>query len=57
MPREQFFNDFNNQFDKTSKRVARWAIVSTIASLALSLGILGFIGWVIVMFMKHFGVI
>lgn len=52
-----FHNTFNNHFDKTTKRVARWAIVSTVASLVLSLTVLGFIGWVIVMFMRHFGVI
>ena len=51
------FNDFNKQFDKTTKRVATIAVVGTIASTVLGLGLLGFIGWVIVMLMKHFGVI
>ena len=47
------FDNFNKQFEKTRKM----AIVGAIISAAVGLGVLGFIGWVIIKVMAHFSVI
>lgn len=47
------FNNFNRQFEKTSKMAIGGAIISA----AIGLGVLGFIGWVIIKVMVHFGII
>jgi len=46
------FKDFDLRFEKTRKL----AIGGMIVSAVVSLGILGFIGWVIVKLLSHFGV-
>lgn len=45
--------EFNRRFNQTR----RLAIGGMIVSAAVSLGVLGFAGWVIVKLLAHFGVI
>lgn len=46
-------DDFDKEFNKAQKTmVVVWAV-----GVLVSLGVLGFLGWVIVMVMKYFGVI
>lgn len=46
-------DDFDKEFNKAQKTmVAVWVV-----GVLVSLGVLGFLGWVIVMVMKYFGVI
>ena len=49
------FND--KDFDNHFKATRRLAVIGGFVSMAVSLSILGFIGWVIVKLMAHFGVI
>ena len=57
-------NQFDRDFDKQFKQMKRGfgsavalMAVYAIFSLAVTLGILGFIGWVIIKLMQHFQVI
>lgn len=53
----QDFNKFSKEIDRDITRVKKWGIIWGIFSLILGLGLIGFIIWVIVMFMQFFGVI
>lgn len=48
---------FNREFDKDWKRAHRWFWVGSVASIVFGLLVTGFIAWVIIMVMRHFGVI
>jgi hypothetical protein len=45
--------DFDNHFKATRRLAVIWGFIS----MAVSLSILGFIGWVIIKLMAYFGVI
>lgn len=47
------FDDFDKKFEQTRKAAIYWSIIS----VAFSLGFVGFIIWVIIKLMAHFGVI
>ena len=47
------FNNFDKQFERTKKTILYGSIISII----LGLGSLGFIFWIIVKIMIHFGII
>lgn len=52
--------DFNNRFedfDRDFARMKKWGIITSILSIAISLGVIGFIIWVIVALMRFFGVV
>ena len=51
------FDKFDRDFDRGFKVIGVFAILSAIVSTLLSLAILGFIGWAVVMTMQHFGII
>ena len=52
-----FDNDFDKKFDERMRSVRRLAIAHMIFNAALKIGTLGFLGWVIVMVLRHCGVI
>ena len=49
--------NFENNFNKNFKRTQATVIGTIIAVIILGLGILTFIGWVIIKIMSHFGII
>ena len=51
------FDQRRANFDKKFKSFTRWEAVLSVLSVTVSLGVLGFLGWVIVMVMKHFEII
>lgn len=54
---DKFDDKFDSDFEKDIRFVKLWAILAGIVSLAIALGILAFLGWIIVMVMRYFGVI
>ena len=51
------FKDFDRKFDERMASAKRWAIVAICIQLAVYVGVLGFVGWVIVKLLQHFGVV
>ena len=50
-------DDLDSRIYDHIKSTRRFAIVIGIVYLTVSIGVLGFVGWVIVMLMRHFGVL
>ena len=57
--REPFadFNDLHHHFDTHLKTTRRTVAVGMIFSMLITLSVLGFLAWVIVKLMAHFGVV
>lgn len=49
-------NDFDKQFDKQFNRIGALAIFGFIFSSIVTLSVLGFIGWVVIKLLAHFGI-
>jgi hypothetical protein len=49
-------NDFDKQFDKQVTRIGTLAVFGFIFSSIVTLSVLGFIGWVVVKLLIHFGI-
>lgn len=47
----------DKEFDRTLSAYRRIAIAGAIVSSLISLSVLGFIGWVVIKMLAHFGVI
>lgn len=61
---DDFGDEVDEQVDKLGERlfkqvgfVQRWIVAIIICSTVISLGLLGFIIWVIILLLKHFGVL
>lgn len=57
-------NDFETRFTKRQKnfdrdfsRMKKWGIATSIVSLVVGLGLIGFVIWIVIMVMRFFGVI
>ena len=49
-------NDFDKQFDKQVNRAGVLVILGFIFSSIVTLSVLGFIGWVVIKLLAHFGI-
>lgn len=49
--------DFDKQFDSHFKSTKRLAIAGFVFSALVTVGVLGFFGWVVVMVLRHYGVV
>lgn len=47
----------NDDFDKEFERTRKMMWVFFVVNLLIGLGVLGFIGWVVFMLMRYFGVV
>ena len=46
-----------NNFNRDFARARKWGIFSGVASFIISAGLIGFGIWVVIMVMKHFGIL
>jgi hypothetical protein len=54
---DDFGKDFDRDFSKQFAKTQRWVVVAFFAQAAIGIGVLAFVGWVIVKIMQHFGVL
>ena len=47
----------HNDFDKQFRRIQLMGVAGVVVTLAASVAVLGFMGWVIVQIMRHYGII
>jgi hypothetical protein len=51
------FDKLHEDFDKQFNSMRRTAATGLVFSMVITLAVLGFVGWVIVKLMAHFGVV
>ena len=50
-------NDFDKQFDSHFKSTHRLAVAGFVFGATLTVGVIVFLGWVVVMVLRHYGVV
>jgi uncharacterized membrane protein len=51
------FDEYHKKFDQRFRSAQRMAAIGGAVAIAVSIGVLGFAGWVIVVLLRHFGVL